>query len=78
MIALLLFSYACCGIGVWFGWYLRGRRVQRTADFTVPRGTTLYVNGTAQPTIGQWTIDWSQEAVDELLGRTVTAQDSTE
>ena len=31
MLALLVFSYACCGVGVWFGWYLRGERERRKA-----------------------------------------------
>lgn len=35
MLALLVFAYACCGIGVWFGWYLRGRRAARPAPIVV-------------------------------------------
>lgn len=62
MIALLLFSYACCALGVWFGWYLRGRRSVKPVPIIVygdsfvhdsPRARQLKIANTALLVTGQ-------------------------
>ena len=70
MLALLVFSYACCGIGVWFGWYLRGRRPVRI-PLTVVYGDAL----SGSPASRRARAD---EIVRRAHLRIVTAQDSTE
>lgn len=82
MIALLIFAYACCALGVWFGWYLRGR-YGRYRLF----GKSGRVNQDGSVT---WTFEWSHKEPAAVYGdspRTrqnraaqilTEAQDSTE
>lgn len=66
MIALLLFSYACCALGVWFGWYLRGRRPAKPAAIIVYNDSFAHDSPRAR-----------QLQIKETVAL-LTAQDSTE
>lgn len=79
MIALLLFSYACCALGVWFGWYLRGRRVARDrvrAQAAVAAAVAAF--RPVQIVYGDPFADDSPRASRERAAQILAAQDSTE
>ena len=81
MLALLLFSYACCAVGVWFGWYLRGRRRRRRAS----DATAIEISALApgeHPVLkivyGNAFADGARRAREIVAHALGTAQDSTE
>lgn len=84
MLALLVFSYACCGIGVWFGWYLRGRRDDRMSAVLVERAQKWRRLSESLGTVrllDEWTtVSYASPFNDEprTARIRVTAQDSTE
>lgn len=75
MIALLLFSYACCALGVWFGWYLRGRRVARDR---VRAQAAVAAFRPVQIVYGDPFADDSPRDRRERAAQILAAQDSTE